>query len=110
VLNWTDDGIKFIDMWSVRRRITRRYAWERCNSFLDDRCAAEGEAKFQQFQDQIDTLRLQNTNPQSIVATQHFHYLPPVGLLPMAINTSPYGFDYLQFFSALTYRNPVYIE
>ena len=60
VLFWTDaDGINFIDMWSVRRRITNprtAAAWLTLNS---DRRCAEAEAMFLQFQDQLQDLRTQ---------------------------------------------------
>src|SRR2546421_1200102 len=46
VLYWTDDGINFIDMWSVRRRIVPSSADKLWPLLTSERCASEGEAMF----------------------------------------------------------------
>ena len=108
VLNWTDDGIKFIDMWSVRRRITQRASFNRWRLLLDERRATEGEARFHQFLDEALDLAV-NEDATSIVAKEHFRVFPPAGAIPLS-SSSVGGFDYLTFFADITYREPVYLE
>jgi hypothetical protein len=98
---WTAaDGLKFVDLWSVRRRITRRSADTDWPLLVSDRRAAEGEAMFLQFQDQIEEMRVKETGLSAVVATDRFDYLPPVGLLPVKGTGSPGGFDVTTFFGA----------
>jgi hypothetical protein len=110
LLYWTTQGIQFVDMWSMRRRLTRPATATRWSPFIDDRRVSQGEAMFLQFQDEIDTLRAPGAVPESVVATQYFSYLPAAGILPLAGMRASRGFDYLQFFSGLTYNKPVFIE
>lgn len=109
LLHWTTtDGLKFIDLWSVRRRITPRSATARWPLFVADRRVSEAEAMFLQFQDQIEEMRLQGTNLGSIIAANRFDYLPSAGMLPVG---GPKGsFDYRTFFGGHTYRDPVFVE
>ena len=110
VLYWTlDDGIKFVDMWSVRRRLMRRSSLARWTMLLDERRAAEGEAMFHQFQEQALELATTEVNPGSVVATEYFGFLPSVGALPLS-TASGQGFDYPKFFQGVTCREPVYLE
>ena len=109
VLYWTfADGVKFVDMWSVRRNPTRldRGGW--CN-FIDDRSKHEGEAKFLQFQEQIAELRQSTQNPRNVAATDHFNYLPAVGIIPQPTGARS-GFDPARFFQGQTCRGPVFME
>src|SRR5205085_12657432 len=54
VIGWSiDDGIQFVDLWSVRRRLTRRAPEGSWVSLASDRGRAEGEARFLQFQAQF---------------------------------------------------------
>ncbi len=111
VLHWTTaDGLKFIDLWSVRRRITPRSVTTRWPLFVSDRRAAEAEAMFLQFQDQIEDIRVREKNLASIVATTRFDYLPPLGLLPIGSTLASSGFDYRTFLGQQTYRGPVFVE
>lgn len=108
VLYWTlNDGIKFIDMWSVRRRVTKRSNAAPWSRLIDDRRASEGEAMFLQFQDEVQELA--GEAGETVAAKDHFHYLPAAGVLPMRGSSLP-GFDYLQFFDGITVREPVYLE
>lgn len=109
VLYWTDDGINFLDMWSVRRRITTPATATRWPALLSDRRCAEAEAMWLQFQDQIEEL-LQTGNPAAVNARSHFSFLPPIGFLP--IGTGPRtAFDYKVFFQDKIHRDEsVYIE
>ena len=109
VLYWTEaDGINFIDMWSVRRRIVRQSAGNKWSTVLSDDLAAEGEARFYQFLDEAVGLAT-GANPESIVAREHFFFLPSAGVIPLSTPSSK-RFDYLTFFNGITYREPVYLD
>ncbi len=103
--------VDFVDMWSVRRRITApsagTIAWpssDRASSpgearrwamLATDRRKAEGEAMFMQFQEQIMGLRFSpNLDLATVTATDYFSYLPPVGVVPVG----PDGFNAADFF------------
>lgn len=103
LIYWTAaGGIEFLDLWSVRRRITQRSADPRWQILMADRLMAESEAAFLQFEDHINNIRVQETSIlSSIVATQRFKFLPPVGLVPISDINSPSGFDRDKFFGAL---------
>ncbi|MCP3137355.1 hypothetical protein [Pyxidicoccus xibeiensis] len=105
VIHWRDtEGIRFVDMWSARRRPTRSAQPPRWALGVGDRRASEGEAMFLQFQEQLDTLRA--TNPQTLKAKDHFHFLPPAGVVPLGHAAFP-GFDTANFFEGVTVRHVV---
>jgi hypothetical protein len=111
VIYWTvAEGIKFVDRWAVRRRLTRPSADAAWPLLIADRRAAEAEAMFLQFQEQIEEMR---SNPKenlgAIIAADRFQYLPPVGLLPVGTSGGK-GFDYSVFFSQAKFRKPIFIE
>jgi hypothetical protein len=109
VIGWTADaGIEFVDLWSVRRRVTRPAAEDRFAAFAGDRRRAEGEAMFLQFQAAAGALRNQ-PQPDQISAQQVFDFLPAAGLLPTATESSA-GFDRAQFFAGLKAQGPFVIE
>ncbi|MFI5053368.1 MAG: hypothetical protein ACHQDE_03320, partial [Acidimicrobiia bacterium] len=104
-----DDGIQFVDLWSVRRRMTRRSPEGRWSSLVSDRRRAEGEAMFLQFQAQIAEVRNLGEAPQTVRAADVFELLPPLGILLVG----PPGtatFDRAQFFTSSNTREPVYTE
>jgi hypothetical protein len=111
VLYWTAArGINFIDMWSVRRRLidpATNAAWR---IVTGERRLAEAEAMLLQFEDELKGLRFSGGAPQTIIAREHFKYVPPVGIIPIHRGGAPAGFDYEQFFQNVTYREPVFIE
>lgn len=110
VLYWTlEDGIKFIDMWSVRRRLARRFNAGRYAPLQDDRRASEGEAMFLQFQEQVDTLRSFESNPEGLTAKSRFRYLPPIGILPLKKGSST-GFNVSNFLDGVPHRDPEFID
>jgi hypothetical protein len=82
VIEWTPNGLGFIDQWSVRRRVTRPDASGRWGYFAGDRRVSEGEAMFLQFQEQFATLETGTSPPQGLTANSHFRFLPPGGVLP----------------------------
>jgi hypothetical protein len=111
LIYWTaHDGIGFIDLWSVRRRVTRGPTTERWPLLVGDRRVGEHEAAFLQFQVQIASLQMGLANPNTARAIDHFVYLPPVGLLPLAASGAPPAFDAATFFTQVAYRSPAFIE
>jgi hypothetical protein len=109
VMYWTaTGGIRFVDMWAVRRRLTHSRTATRFSPLSDKRLAAH-EAMVLQFQGQIEALRRTPGQAPGIVATNYFRYLPPVGLVPIATQSSA-GFSQLEFFANLKVRGPVYVE
>jgi hypothetical protein len=111
VLYWTlSDGIKFLDMWSVRRRVIDPAATDPWRLITGERRLAEVEAMLLQFEDQLAELRLSSAPTHSIVATDTFKYLPPVGVIPIYSDGTTTGFSYQKFFQDLTYREPIFIE
>lgn len=109
---WSQQGIQFVDLWSVRRAVFPAAASEMWPIFSGRRRAAEGLAMFLQFQDQAAALisTLSQTALSAATATDYFYYLPSAGFLPVGNINPSAGFDYLQFFSGRTYRNPVFME
>jgi hypothetical protein len=85
ILHWTQVGIQFIDMATVRRRIVHPAAPSLWSPLLSDRRAAEMEAMFWQFQEQLRSLGAQPTFDKS-AAEFGFAVLPPAGYLPIPNN------------------------
>lgn len=111
ILYWTlSDGIKFLDMWSVRRRLLDPAATDPWRMIAGERRLAETEAMLLQFQDQLAELRRTSVSTQRVVATDTFKYLPPVGIIPTFSAQAATGFSYQVFFQNLTYRDPIFIE
>jgi hypothetical protein len=114
--------LQFIDTWLVRRPVIPEAVSSAWAPVSSRRRMAEGLAMFLQFQGQINEMLKPGviTAPlTSIVATDYFAYLPPVGLLPLTSVQALIGFDYSQFFSDVTHRcaqisdglcAPVFIE
>ncbi len=111
LIHWTTRGIQFVDMWSVRRCITRPTASTGVREQLigDERRTSEAEAMALQFAEHVDHLRATRADLASLLATQVFQYLPPVGVLPLSSGAIP-GFNYQQFFSQRAYRGPLFLE
>ena len=110
VLYWTaTDGVVFVDMWSVRRSLTRRNPNDEFSTLLADQARSVGQAMLLQFQDQLEVIRTQNSSPQTVSASDVFYFLPPLGFLPLAGSTAGPGFNYQQFFSQQTTHTPVFV-
>lgn len=108
VLYWTlSDGLKFIDLWSVRRRIIHPSTDKHWPLLTSDRQTGEGEAMFLQFQAQIQEQIDSGLPLSTVTARGRFGHLPPAGILRVG---SPHGFDYASFFNGMTYRAPIFIE
>jgi hypothetical protein len=111
VLHWTaSGGINFIDEWSVRRHLCDKPVTERWPLLLGERRVSESEAMFLQFQSQIDEIRLNETNLDSIVASERFEFLPPVGIVPVTSTGSPKGFNPQTFFGARASKDVATID
>lgn len=105
IVHWTKDGIQFVENHAVRRRVTRRSDGGGWTQTLKDRRKSETEAMMRQFEDQIKRILTQETNTTAIRATDFFAYLPPAGILPLAVaGSSRRGFDANIFFGALGAR------
>ncbi len=100
VIYWTAFGIQFIDLWSVRRRITKPNADANWIPLVSDRRVSEAEAILLQFEEQIEGIRVNETGLGTIAAAQRFDFLPPLGLMPISGPGSPSGFNPLTFFGA----------
>jgi hypothetical protein len=95
-LTWTEsDGLQFIDLWAVRRRLTHRAETDQLPSGLEaqaailrppysgDRARSEAEALSSQFDRQIEDLR-GTVVLETLAAATVFEYLPAAGVLPLA--------------------------
>jgi hypothetical protein len=111
LIHWTTGGIQFVEMWSVRRRITRPTSSTGVREQLirDERRISDAEAMVLQFAEHVDHLRATRSDLATVVATQIFHHLPPVGILPLSSGAVS-GFNYEQFFSQRVYRGPIFLE
>ncbi|HYJ03869.1 MAG TPA: hypothetical protein VEX43_01965 [Chthoniobacterales bacterium] len=109
IIEWKAGGIGFVDQWPARRRISRPAASVLWDPLLGDNRLAEGEAMLAQFQDQIGDLRAV-VNADRTRAVEHFRYLPPVGIVPLANNRFANGFHDELFFDTITRHPLVHIE
>jgi hypothetical protein len=90
VFHWDGSQIVFVDQWAVRRRVIHPRAvtgtWK---AVMDDRRVADNQARFRQFQDQLDSIISSGSKPNSSIdltavkVTNFFTFLPPVGFLPV---------------------------
>jgi hypothetical protein len=84
LLYWTPSGIQFVDLWSVRRRLTRGAITEQWPLLLGDRRRSEAEAMFLQFEDQVQWIIANVANLGTVDSDSYFMYLPPAGMLPVS--------------------------
>jgi hypothetical protein len=111
LIYWTRKGVRFLDQWAVRRRLTRRPAATDWPLVPNDRQASEGEAMLLQFQDQIEAILGDPTEtPTLIRASERFVYLPPVGMIALMSGTSARGFHPDLFFEGIVHRPIAYLE
>jgi len=108
-LHWTEnEGLRFVDIWSARRSLAQAATAPDWQGIFGNRRSGEAEAMFWQFADQLNDLRA--AAPKAVVASRHFRYLPPIGILPLATTEVARGFRYQKFFEQRVYRKPVFIE
>jgi hypothetical protein len=109
LMYWTaTGGIQFLDMWSVRRRVTRTNA--PTPPLLRDQGLALAESMTRQFQAHITDLLATAAVPASVVARDSFAFLPPIGIVPLASGASIRGIAYASFFAGRTYRGPLFVN
>jgi hypothetical protein len=83
VFVWTGAAIDFVDLWSARRRVVAPDALTGWHALLADARAADSQARFLQFQQQVDELVVKGLAP-GVQAANVFRFLPPAGFLPLA--------------------------
>lgn len=82
---WTQNGLEFVDMWSVRRKPHSPYPLTSTPFPLSQRRHAELEAAYLQFQEQMSLLYKSYSfqlEPE-IRAVDYFRFLPAAGFIPM---------------------------
>ncbi len=117
---WSATGVKFVDMWSARRRLS--LVTDQPSGLLSlplgaqalrptsGRRIAEAEAAFYQFEDQAEALIDTASNASMVnllVGISNFRYLPAAGYLPLVGPKTSYGFSAASFFAGVKVRNPV---
>ena len=80
---WTAGGLRFVDTWSVRRRLLGPDALRDHAFVARARRLVEVEAMCAQFQQHLADLLAASAAPTTIRAIDHFRYLPPFGLVPL---------------------------
>ncbi len=110
LLYWTTSGVRFVDMGSVRRRPVSGPPSQYWPFVPAGGYPSIGEVVSVQFQEHLASLLQPGRLPTALRAIDYFRYFPAVGAIPFANTSSASGFDYLQFFQGVTYRDPVYIE
>jgi hypothetical protein len=81
ILYRVPDAIRYVDNWSVRRRLTPTLAPPEWSMLDMQRRQVEGEAAFYQFQDQLEDIPA-DERPEAN-ALDYFFFLPPVGIVPI---------------------------
>jgi hypothetical protein len=80
---WTSAGLRFVDLWAVRRRPIAPDALASGAFHARERRLVEAEAMCAQFQQHLADLIAANPAPGTLQARDHFRYLPPFGLVPL---------------------------
>ncbi len=89
VFYWQSGKPAFVDGWAVRRRLDAARPCSRAvRGLIADRRVTDAQARFLQFQGQIDVLLAGNL-AGSAVAKDLLRHLPPVGFLPVRTTAWP---------------------
>ncbi|MDQ3180426.1 MAG: hypothetical protein M3Q33_07895, partial [Acidobacteriota bacterium] len=88
----------FVEMWAVRRRLTKINDSKDWTQIFSDRRMSETEAIIQQFADHIAGSQPEVNDFRTVEAVDYFYYLPPVGMLPLATSALNAGFNLDNFF------------
>lgn len=111
LLYWTkDNGIEFVDMWAVRRRVTAlglSHDW--LGASVSERLLSEGEAMILQFLDHWRDLVRTGAAPLAGDARNYFSNLPPIGFLTLEGVVNAGSPDLTAFFSSMAARGPLYV-
>jgi len=112
LLLWTANGLEFVDMWPVRRKVHNPHVFKNTPYPMTDRRAAELEAAHLHFQEHIKALvKSQGAGAAaSIKAVEYFRFLPSVGMIPLYGAQAGKEKNEIKFFEGLTARAPVFIE
>jgi hypothetical protein len=110
LLYWTPGGVQFLDMWSVRRPLTRASRDAAFASLIDGCRFAIGHAMFLQFHAQIADLVATDNSFGTKIAQVYFRYLPSGGIIPIAEESNATDSQATSFFTGITYRSPVFIN
>ncbi|MDD4979343.1 MAG: hypothetical protein PHI29_11995 [Gallionella sp.] len=102
--------IEFVDLWSVRRRLTPRGCAGAFAYPVEERRRAEGEAMSLQFQQQLAGMTVASGDVRGLAASKKFVQLPAAGLLPMPGDAAGDAAAIASFFAGCTVRGPAYIE
>lgn len=109
IVYWSAAGLRFIDLWSVRRPLTdRRNHSGPLGLWAGEATRSLGEMAWQQFQSQL--AQIAPTQQKSFVAKTSLQYLPAVGLVPIAETGSETGFSASQFFAGLDVGVPLHLD
>ena len=81
VFDWDGAALTFVDTWSARRRPTRPSAATAFTDVVSDHRTATGEARFLQFEDQLEYVL--STADRDKSASTLFGLLPPAGVVPI---------------------------
>lgn len=98
-------GLVFVDNWAVRRRPAPPATSAPWPTLSGGRRRAEAEAVLFQFQNQVAELVERSATPTSIRARDHFRWLPPAALVPVA-GGGRRGVSRPAFVAGLTTRQP----
>ncbi len=108
VVAWSNNGLRFVDRWSVRRSPSADTHTPGATPYWPPSAARamQAEAMQRQFREHLDellqTLKSAGTDTASLVAGEWFVWLPAVGILPRATTAS--GLSAKVFFSTLPVR------
>jgi hypothetical protein len=106
VVYWTGEALQFVDMWSARRELLAPDALTTQTFAQRRRRLVEAHAMCAQFEHHLAEILAAAADPATVMATQHFRYLPPFGLVPL--RRSPMrGFVEGVFLSGLVRRPPM---
>lgn len=102
-------SVTFIDNWAVKRTLARAEPGM-FGGLVEAHRIAAGQAMFRQFQAHIAELLPPSGALSGVSAQSHFHYLPPVGVIP--VDQASVGDDVAEarFFAGMTHRAPVHLN
>jgi hypothetical protein len=112
---WTLNGLEFVDMWSVRRKVHSPYLFKDTPYPVTHRRTAELQAAHLQFQEHLTSLYRSSSDKRlrsGVRAKDYFCYLPGVGMIPLDSTEADKTNKNIKikFFEDLTVRDPVFIE
>jgi hypothetical protein len=79
---WTAQGVAWVDMWAVRRRVAPALSGPAWDALVGPRRQAEAEAVFLQFQEDLAAY-VKSSDAVAPALRSRFRYLPPFGYLPV---------------------------